>query len=297
MTNETTNFINYTGPKYSGGLRYTMMYITPELAKEMLSGNDINRSLTRATVNKYKTDMLSGLYQSENGQTVSFFRSGKLKDGQHRLTAIVESGIAQWILVVEGIKDEDVIADIGKPRTIGNIMEMSGYNATLRANSATGSLSFLFLLGTGNNSVSYQEKIAFADKYEDIIVPIVRASHNGAADSSSRMRKSPIIAALICANYCGVSQELILKFCRSVNSGLYDGDTETSTVFLARAIDLPRKYNKTKEKELLFDITLAALDDYINSRPRKKPYGAVRQHKWKKEALYAFFPDTYNPEA
>ena len=287
-------YLNYDGPAFHGDVKVTIMLITPDLAKEMLSKNRLNRKISSHTVNKYIADMTSKDWQALNGQTISFYEDGGLKDGQHRLTAIVKSNIPQWCIVVEGISTDEVIADIGKPRTLSNIMEMGGYNVSIRSQTSVSTVSFLFLLGTRDNSVSYPKRIAFAEKYEDLIVTCVRASNAGGVDGKSRMRKSSVIAALVCAFYCGVSQELILNFCRSVNSGLYNGEEETSTVFLARAIDTPRYYG-IKERELLFDITLTALDDYINLRPRKKPYGAVTQHRWKKQALLKFFPDSYNP--
>lgn len=295
MKTANPEYLNYNGPTYQGDVKVTIMLITPEMAKKMLEKNSMNRSLDAHAINRYVSDMSSEDWQALNGQTISFYRDGGLKDGQHRLTAIIKSGIPQWCIVVEGIENENVISDIGKPRNIRNIMEMSGCNTSLRSNAATGAVAFLFLLGTKDNAVSYQKRIAFANEYEDLIISNTRAANTGDPNSCACMRKAPVIAALICANKCGVSQNLILNFCQSVNSGLYNGEGETSTVFLARAINAPRKFT-SKEREILFDITLAALDDYVNSRPRKKPYGHVKPHRWKRQALYEFFPNTYSPE-
>ena len=89
--------------------------ITPEIAKEMLQHNKANRSLARGTVEAYKNDMLSGNWDSQTGTAISFDENGILRDGQHRLAAIVASGMPVMMWVCRGTK-ADAVYDNNRPR-------------------------------------------------------------------------------------------------------------------------------------------------------------------------------------
>ena len=105
--------------------------ITPELAKEYLILNKNMRPLNRAAVAQYKAEILSGNYR-QNGEVIVFDSDGYLRDGQHRLTAIVESGVAVWINVVRGVDpDQCDVFDVGGKRTVKQII--GGTSTTMGA--------------------------------------------------------------------------------------------------------------------------------------------------------------------
>lgn len=82
-------------------MKTEIINITPELAKEWLGKNfEKNRTIRTSYVSQLADVMRSGRFIAENGQTIVFGDDGKLYDGQHRLSAIVESGCAQELLVV-----------------------------------------------------------------------------------------------------------------------------------------------------------------------------------------------------
>lgn len=64
--------------------------ITPERAKELL--DTLNKTPDRAKVERYKDKMLSGKWKTDNGFFINV-RQGKLMNGKHRLTALMESGL------------------------------------------------------------------------------------------------------------------------------------------------------------------------------------------------------------
>lgn len=75
--------------------------------------------------------MLSGKWEL-NGATIVFNCDGTLNDGQHRLEAIVKSGVAVQSFVVRGVTCGAKHIDRNKPRTIGQWLSHSGVkNATL----------------------------------------------------------------------------------------------------------------------------------------------------------------------
>lgn len=106
-----------------------MEHITPEIAKKYLENNTNNyRFMSKIKVKNYSEDMKRGLWET-NGEPIVFGADGTLKDGQHRLQAIVESGVSCWILVVRGVENDVQIYDMGMGRTISQIAKANGYFA------------------------------------------------------------------------------------------------------------------------------------------------------------------------
>jgi len=81
--------------------------VTPEMAREWIKANRNNRPVRRGAVAKITADLKRDdfLY---TGQTILFTISWRLADGQHRLIAIIESGIPAEVMVVTGIEDRAI---------------------------------------------------------------------------------------------------------------------------------------------------------------------------------------------
>lgn len=100
-------------------------YITPDIAEEFLHYNESNRGIVKTSLAKIKQDMLSGKFK-ENGDSIRFSESGRLIDGQHRLTASVESGCSFWTTVVTGVaEDATRTIDTGKSRSSADVLSMN----------------------------------------------------------------------------------------------------------------------------------------------------------------------------
>jgi hypothetical protein len=98
--------------------------ITPELAKELLSRNSINRKLNDNLVNYYAIQMKKGQWKI-TGQGITIDRDGGLQDGQHRLAAIVKSGIPINFLMIYGLPVDSFVAyDRGKKRSISDVFHL-----------------------------------------------------------------------------------------------------------------------------------------------------------------------------
>jgi hypothetical protein len=103
------------------------MTITPEMARQWLADtNRKNRPLSELKWMAYALDMLDGRWKY-NGDAIRFGSDGVLLDGQHRLMACVEAGVAFESDVVFGLDPEvlDTI-DIGEARTAGDIAHLEG---------------------------------------------------------------------------------------------------------------------------------------------------------------------------
>ena len=101
---------------------YKRMMISPEVALRILGNNyESNRRINKGNILRIEDEMKSGNFWSENGQTITITKSGKLLNGQHRLTAIVNTGVTlPFLLAIVDDEDADVdlfsTIDIGLPR-------------------------------------------------------------------------------------------------------------------------------------------------------------------------------------
>lgn len=102
-----------------------VLWVTPEMAKDMLMKNKINRIISHVQVIDYMNQIQRGEWQL-NGETISFFANGNLKDGQHRLMAIIKSGIAVPCLVVFNIPNNSTIHDRGRQRRVYEALLIDG---------------------------------------------------------------------------------------------------------------------------------------------------------------------------
>ena len=108
-------------------LKYYEIEVSPEMAKEWLEKNNqkTNRKIDRKQVEKYKREIKSGNWML-NGDTIRFYISGTLADGQHRLIAIVETGITVLCSIIENVPDEaKSTIDVGKSRKNTDVFVLS----------------------------------------------------------------------------------------------------------------------------------------------------------------------------
>jgi hypothetical protein len=108
-----------------------MTLITPEVAESLLLLNTRNRPISKPHVTRLIEELKTGRWKV-NGDTIKISKTNKLLDGQHRLTAVVKSGISIYAFVIRDLDDDvfDTI-DIPKVRSAGNTLSLAGEkNAT-----------------------------------------------------------------------------------------------------------------------------------------------------------------------
>jgi hypothetical protein len=90
-------------------MKVSVEMITPQIALEILDGNTRNRKLRQSVVDRYAAEMKAGRWL-ETHQGIAINCDGTLLDGQHRLAAIVESGVSQKMVVTRGVSASSQIA-------------------------------------------------------------------------------------------------------------------------------------------------------------------------------------------
>lgn len=114
-------------------IKSKLMEITPDVAKKFLTRNTRNRDLRERLVESYANDMRNGNWLV-NHQGIAFNENGDLIDGQHRLHAVVKSGVTVWMFVVKGLSDTvqngvllstmDTV-DAHKPRSVADHLSIN----------------------------------------------------------------------------------------------------------------------------------------------------------------------------
>lgn len=128
--------------------------ITPKVAEEMLEHNTDNfRKIRRSVVNGYADDILNGRWQL-NGETIVFDEDGVLKDGQHRLCGVVETGKTIECLVVRGVSREVDTYNRGLQRTIHQQVKARGVDCNSTVTAAASIIVNRFMRVRQNNAVT-----------------------------------------------------------------------------------------------------------------------------------------------
>ena len=100
--------------------------VTPELAGLLLQLNTENRTLNDKAVNGHVQSIVSGRWIND-GNPIKIATNAVLNDGQHRLSAVVKSGVAVHMDLRFGVPREAfTVTDTGMRRTNGQILAMAG---------------------------------------------------------------------------------------------------------------------------------------------------------------------------
>lgn len=146
--------------------------VGPTEAARWLTRNPRNRNLRRSQVTTYARDMSEGRWVYA-GESIKFDHNGTLLDGQHRLAAIIESGVTVPMLVVRGLDpDTQNVMDSGIRRQAYDALTLAGHkhSSTLAAAARlaiawqTGRLT----VGGRNPMVSIAEQVAFVEANPDL---------------------------------------------------------------------------------------------------------------------------------
>lgn len=172
--------------------------INREKAVELLESNSENRKVKNNLVNYLAHQMNSGLWK-QNGESIIIDKNGKIKDGQHRLKAIVDSDFSDYFVIAYDVNpDVFETIDTGKVRGLKDILYINGYKnegslaGTIQAiysvefdviifsshnnKSALRVTSSVSFSETGGKVHGNNEKYAFFKKHENYIKAIARES-------------------------------------------------------------------------------------------------------------------------
>ena len=102
-------------------------YVTPEMAAQWLRSNTANRKPSKAAIKRWAQIMRAHAWKLCS-DAIAFDVDGVLINGQHRLMAVIETGMTQPFLVANNFPTGSKEAcDIGKKRQLHEILTIGGY--------------------------------------------------------------------------------------------------------------------------------------------------------------------------
>jgi hypothetical protein len=132
----------------------TLETITPAMAAEWLKGNRVNRRLVPNHVERLASEMIAGEWRI-TGDTLKL-NGDRLLDGQHRLQAVVQSGVTIQCFVARDVEVEAFpVLDTGRIRAGSDVLSAHGYrNIFITASVARLIWYFERKIGSLNGSVT-----------------------------------------------------------------------------------------------------------------------------------------------
>jgi hypothetical protein len=101
--------------------------ITPEKAQKYLENMAPNRRLVRTHIEYLAKQIRDGLWVEGAGDPIRFGLNGQLCDGQHRLRAVLETGINLQCAVIRNVPAKAMpVIDTGRRRNLADFLSMQG---------------------------------------------------------------------------------------------------------------------------------------------------------------------------
>lgn len=128
MSTSTTHTSPLDGVQSVSEVSLPIVEITPELATQWLERNVRNRSLRQHKVDAYTAAMQRGEWR-ESRDPIEFDENNNLINGQHRLSAIVKSGLTIKNPVRVNVPANDMaVIDTGLSRKASDVLALTGHS-------------------------------------------------------------------------------------------------------------------------------------------------------------------------
>ena len=241
-------------------MKIVVMIVTPEIAADMLTRNQTNRKIRKHIVAQYVHDMESGRWVPSM-TPVCITPDGNTANGGHRLTAIVRSGCAQWLLIAYDVLPTTVaMLDIGMKRTLSDVAKFMGADM----NTTQAAIAKILIKGPrGSRFISFSESFdTYVDHAEAINWVIER----------SKMKKSglsaPVLAIVTKAWYTQ-SHPRLEEFLRTMLTGVCEnGDADSAAVKLRDYVRSITSGGEATRAEV-YKRAQSALRAFVDEKPLK----------------------------
>lgn len=257
-------------------MRCQVVTVDPEKARAWLQKNAKNRKIRYWHVDRLAKVMLDGKW-SLNGQTISFSSDGTLLDGQHRLLAVVQSGVTIQTVVSFGVDDPNAFKTYDATMLKRGVEQIAGMMGIENKNLATAiSRRLLHWDKTENKKLFTLMNESYTRLEADEILDYIVINNNEIQSMIKDMSKSlparrckarsAFIAALIICNRKDEVASLVF------NEGIITGANlpVNSPIHLLRdrLIDPPSKRGMGWENEVMA-LTIKAWNKHLIGKPLK----------------------------
>jgi hypothetical protein len=232
-------------------MRVEIKTVTPAMAEVFLQANDSNRKINTAQLEMIKRAMLGGEWALTH-QGVALYDDGTLADGQHRLTAIIATGVPCKMPVFYGVEkvQKNIMAiDCGKMRSVMDSAQISGIHITPTQQSVVRGIEFGYI-GRGPK-ISHSEMVALCDKYRKELNWLLDLTPTNASGVSI----SPVRVAVVRAVNLGADYEFVRAFIKALYTGEYSEPGLVGAIKL-RAKLMSSSYSTSEYRHTAYNMTL-----------------------------------------
>lgn len=208
-------------------MKFAIVNVTPELAQSWLAMNTNNRPVSVRRVNDYAKDMAAGNWELTH-QGVAISVDNVIADGQHRLLAIVKSGITVPMLVTLDLPTKAIIAvDRGYARSISAAINMA-YEGTEWITPQVAAITrWVYDYDRSSNSTSSEILQAATEVQSSLMYAI--AQTKGAA---AGIRRAPVVGTIALLHHYNTNTDRLDDFCRKLVTGVVGGAADSAVLRL-----------------------------------------------------------------
>lgn len=240
--------------------------VTPELARKFLEKNTKNRKIDWRKVKSYADMMKSGAWQ-KNPEGISFYENGTLRNGQHRLYAVIEADTPVEMVVFYDVPNESVICDNQKIRTLQNFCELEEMPKALCTKIVTAGVNTIFTQYS-RSPVGDAMRVRFIEDNADRLTAVYKMTNRGDSKLASR---AAVFSAIFIALSMGVEESTLANFAACVATGFTNTPTENAAIVLRNNLIRERAGGRAA-CERMFRVSLRAINDFNNGIARKRNY-------------------------
>lgn len=251
-------------------MTFRVVNVTPVMAFEWLKRNRKNRAINRSHVARLSRDMAAGRWVA-TPQPIIFDVDGDLIDGQHRLTAIVDCGVAVQSTVCDNAPRESLRGiDMGAARQADGILRMlHGVTASKREIATSNAMAEGMRLGP--TGFTKQELAEFFLEHQEAVRFVVAA----VPPSAGKAIKSSVGAAIGRAYY-SVDRDVLLAFCEVLTTGITKRPAD-ATVVVLRDFIMASVARGSSSAATLYRKTARALDAYRKGEVLGRLFEATKE--------------------
>lgn len=250
--------------------------ITPKQAEKYLQFNTSNRPLRKSLVSMYAKDMIKGNWRTTH-QGIAFNCDGTLLDGQHRLSAIIESGVAVQMLVTRGVQsDSQLVMDDHAKRSANDAVSL------LRGEQITAKVVAVIRgcieLSTGDRArarLSKTELNGVYDRFKDAVAFAMKVGEPQRGVSSAPVASAIALAWFYVKDLQRLSQFVEIVYGRELPEG--EGDKAATTL---RDWLLSSGCRYASQRTEAFQKTQRAIVAFMKHQPIQKIYGTTTHYPW-----------------
>jgi len=205
-------------------MRTELVKVTPDMARNMLASNPINRRISERSVSDLSKAILNNDWQITH-QGIAFYDDGTLADGQHRLTAVIKANVPVHMMITKGLaKDAAMSIDSGRRRSLIDGVKISGAAPWMEAKHIN-----LVPIITHPKRLTDMQKLDFLVGMK----PYVEFATDAFVSNRRYLTGSIIHAALTMAAYHKEDPEKLKRFARVFLDGIM-AEPHEKVIILAR---------------------------------------------------------------